>query len=195
MGASISAEGDKIQTRLWRNFAPRWERILRQEQERPVFTSGGQADLPPKYRRLWENMLVTFRGKDEMFKARAVCGFMNTQFHSASDMELYKRPDHWAAPAEMIEKGAGDSEDFAFIKYFALRSLGFKADDIRLLVVDLPGEAETRDVLLAVRIKDKMYIQDFSFRPADLLLPVSDAMAKLYKPVAAFNEEGVWYYR
>jgi predicted transglutaminase-like cysteine proteinase len=141
-------------------------------------------------------MLAAVRDKDAMTKARAVCGFVNTQFHSATDMELYNFPDYWAAPVEMTDKGAGDSEDFAIIKYFALRALGFSADDIRLLIVKMgSGSRATWSALLGVRVDGNFFVQDFDFRPADLLLPANEAMSRLYHLTIAFNEDGVWYYR
>jgi predicted transglutaminase-like cysteine proteinase len=197
MGAHADTVADEQQAQLWQHFAPRWKRVLRKERERPVFAPGGRADFPPRYAELWKNALAALEGKDEMAIVSAVCGFMDTQFARTPDMKAYNRPEHWASPAEMTAKGAGDSEDFAFIKYFALRSLGFKAEDLRVLLVDLPegrGD-ETRDILLAVRIKDAIYVQDSTFRPAGLLLPANGNMTTRYRPLAAFNEDGVLFYR
>ena len=195
LGERLRAGPDETQAQLWETFALRWERVLQDERERPVFAPGGEADFPPRYKGFWKETLAALRGNDAVETVSAVCAFMDTQFAHAPDMKVYNRPEHWASPAEMAAKGAGDSEDLAFIKYFALRSLGFAAEDLRLLLVDLPEEKETRDVLLAVRVEGATYLQDSAFRPAGLLLRVDEAMTRRYKLLTAFNEDGVWFYR
>ncbi|MDR1776639.1 MAG: transglutaminase-like cysteine peptidase [Desulfovibrio sp.] len=195
MGAQLAAEPDTHQKRLWRNLESRWKKVLEGEKNDPIFAPGGKAKFPQRCQTLWDKLTAALP-KDNLRKAREVCGFLNTQFAANTDKNLYGVPEKWASPAEMVAKGGGDSEDFAFLKYFALRSLGFAADDLRLLIVELPGggNAERWDVLLAVRINGLYYIQDFTFRPADLLMPANDALAKHYKLSIAFNEDGASYY-
>jgi predicted transglutaminase-like cysteine proteinase len=40
----------------------------------------------------------------------------------AKDLLVYGKIDHWATPAEFKKAGAGDCEDFAIAKYFALKN-------------------------------------------------------------------------
>lgn len=50
------------------------------------------------------------------------------------DLPNWGMEDHWAAPRELLARG-GDCEDFAIAKYLALRSLGFPARSLRLLIL------------------------------------------------------------
>lgn len=49
-----------------------------------------------------------------------------------TDTALWGREDHWATPAELLRTGAGDCEDLAIGKYFALRRLGVPAAAMRI---------------------------------------------------------------
>ncbi len=50
------------------------------------------------------------------------------------DEEAYLSRDYWASPDEFIRK-SGDCEDYAIIKYFTLKELGFPVEDLRILIV------------------------------------------------------------
>jgi len=46
------------------------------------------------------------------------------QIPHRTDAEVWDQNDYWATPAEFVVRGAGDCEDYAIGKYFALRALG-----------------------------------------------------------------------
>ena len=56
-------------------------------------------------------------------------------FRSAyrSDAQRWGIPDFWATPLELIGQGAGDCEDFAVAKYFALKNLGVATSRLKLM--------------------------------------------------------------
>ena len=62
---------------------------------------------------------------------RAVNGAMAYK----SDASVWGVGDYWATPAEMARKGAGDCEDFAIAKYWALRSLGVPDEKLQLVLL------------------------------------------------------------
>jgi len=53
-------------------------------------------------------------------------------FAFRSDAQLWGVQEHWSTPAELLKTGAGDCEDLAIAKYFALRRLGFPVDTLRI---------------------------------------------------------------
>ena len=53
-------------------------------------------------------------------------------FTRVSDDKLWGRTDYWAAPDELQRVGAGDCEDLAIAKYFALREANVDAARMRL---------------------------------------------------------------
>ena len=57
---------------------------------------------------------------------------VNLSIKATSDWSQYGVDDFWSAPLATIEKGAGDCEDYAILKYLALREAGVSPDDLRL---------------------------------------------------------------
>ena len=66
-------------------------------------------------------------------KLGAVNSFMN-RWPYRQDRELYGSSEHWATPREFMSR-AGDCEDYAIAKYFALRQVGFGLDDLRIVIL------------------------------------------------------------
>jgi predicted transglutaminase-like cysteine proteinase len=60
---------------------------------------------------------------------------INLAVRSVSDLALYGQIDVWTSPLETLAKGAGDCEDYAIAKYFALRLAGVAADDVRIVIL------------------------------------------------------------
>ncbi len=50
------------------------------------------------------------------------------------DEEAYQYRDYWASPYEFV-RNSGDCEDYAIVKYFTLKELGFPVEDMRILIV------------------------------------------------------------
>lgn len=59
-------------------------------------------------------------------------------------------PDYWMSPAEFLVAGGGDCEDFALIKRAMLRVLGFREDDIGIVVVRNRRDGRAHAATLAV---------------------------------------------
>lgn len=68
-------------------------------------------------------------------KVKAVNRFFNTNIRYASDKEIWGVEDYWATPEELLEKGAGDCEDYAIAKYFALLQLGISDSRLKMVYV------------------------------------------------------------
>src|SRR5690606_34400724 len=51
------------------------------------------------------------------------------------DKAVYGSLDHWAKPAEILKRGAGDCEDFAILKMAALLDAGVPAQSMSLVVL------------------------------------------------------------
>lgn len=84
------------------------------------------------------------------------------------DIETYGKSDYWASPNEFL-KLSGDCEDYSIIKYFALKQLGFNADNMRIVIV----KDRIRNIghaVLAVFINDTAFILD---NLSNLVLPHS----------------------
>lgn len=118
---------------------------------------------------------------------------LNHQAVPATDTLIWGRIDHWATPDEWRSRAAGDCEDFAIAKYFALRDAGVAVARLRLVYVQVlrggTGDLWQPHLVLAylppdggdVQILDNLLddIRPLSRRP-DL------------RVVMSFNTEGLW---
>jgi predicted transglutaminase-like cysteine proteinase len=60
---------------------------------------------------------------------------VNATMRYRTDSQNWGQSDYWANPTETALKGAGDCEDFAIAKYWLLRSLGYAASDLQIVVL------------------------------------------------------------
>lgn len=80
--------------------------------------------------------LEPLRGADEMETMFLVNRFVNHGIRYRSDTDLPGNPrDHWSTPAELLEEGAGDCEEFALFKRTLLLNLGFDPQSVWLVVL------------------------------------------------------------
>jgi predicted transglutaminase-like cysteine proteinase len=117
--------------------------------------------------------------------------FFNQRIEFASDLQVWGHLDHWASPLETLHKGAGDCEDYAIAKYFAVLAVGMPAARLRLVYVRAQlddGPAQPHMVL--------------AYYPSDagevlILDNLVDAIRTTGQrgdltPVFSFNSEGLW---
>jgi predicted transglutaminase-like cysteine proteinase len=178
----------------WRAiFEPRWLPVLLGELEKPSFTpEGGQ--LRPIDGKAWRNLARASRGMKENEVLRAVNGYFN-QWPPKSDAYAWQDDEHWDLPREFIEKRGGDCEDYAIAKYFALRSLGFAVERMRIVVVRqyrADGRAlKELHAVLGVRSGDSWFILDNNARPRDNIFPHTQYGGR-FEPLYSFNESQAW---
>lgn len=79
---------------------------------------------------------------------------INTAIHPDRDVL-----DEWYGPMETVTSGKGDCEDFAIVKLFALRALGWNPQDLALMVVYVPRRKEYHAVAVA-RVDESWLILD-----------------------------------
>jgi predicted transglutaminase-like cysteine proteinase len=60
---------------------------------------------------------------------------INLTIKAVDDMTQYGVRDLWASPLMTFASGAGDCEDLAIAKYVALREIGIREEDLRLVIV------------------------------------------------------------
>ncbi len=90
----------------------------------------------------------------------------------------------WSTLASFLKRG-GDCEDFASAKYFILREMGFKADDLRI-VVGWDRREHAYHARLAVRLPDKI-----------LWLENDNSIMRFaprssFRHIYSLNEENIW---
>ena len=90
------------------------------------------------YKRLeiWDNMLINAKHTKTLNKLKYVNDFFN-RVRYISDIKHWRVIDYWATPFEFVGTGAGDCEDYAIAKYFALIRLGIPERKLRISYVKL----------------------------------------------------------
>ena len=119
---------------------------------------------------------------------RAQLGWLNRAVNLAirpeSDSVQYGETDFWASPLQTLASGAGDCEDYAIVKYVALRELGFADSEVRFVVVrdDKHG---VEHAIIAVRDDREWLILDNR-----TMAILSSADIPYYIPLFAFDQQG-----
>ena len=130
---------------------------------------------------------------DDAGQLQAMNQFFNRRVVSREDIDVWGQVDYWASPLEMLEKGAGDCEDFAIAKYFSLVALGVPTQRLRLVYVRAqlggPGGPVQAHMVLA-------YYAAANAEPLildNLITEVRPASRRAdLVPVFSFNSEGLW---
>ena len=110
---------------------------------------------------------------------------VNLSIRAASDWSQYGVDDFWSAPLATIEKGAGDCEDYAILKYLALREAGISPDDLRLLIVSYPRR-RTIHAVLAVHLDEEWLLLDNL-----TMVMVNSLEATQYQPLIALDYHAI----
>jgi predicted transglutaminase-like cysteine proteinase len=109
---------------------------------------------------------------------------VNLSIRPMTDLAQYGVEDYWATPLETLSSGAGDCEDYAIVKYVALRESGIVPDDLRLVIVrDMKGV--TDHAVLAVHDDDSWLILDNR-----TLTMVHAEQAVYYQPLFVLDQRG-----
>ncbi len=98
-------------------------------------------------------------GASQLEQLRAVDAAVDAALPYKADRRNWGRGDHWATPQEMASRGAGDCEDYAVAKFWLLRSLGFTADQLQLVVLRDSRRGLYHAVLVA-HVGGKRYVLD-----------------------------------
>ncbi len=172
--------------RLWQN----WRGMLARHNPSQVF-SPTISPLPGPILTQWKNVSARMPAMAPVEKLRIINGFFNN-WSSLTDSANYGQEEYWAAPEEFLAKGGGDCEDYALIKYLALRYFNWPAKD--LWIVFLRDRINNGNhAVLAARADGRVFILDNLSRPAYLLIPEKQ-YAKQVTPLYALNELGLWVF-
>jgi len=107
------------------------------------------ARLGPPSESAWTSMIsrLSYASRDE--KIHGVQETINS-IEYERDETTWGIEDYWASPSELFHQGRGDIEDIAIAKYFALRALGFAAEDLRILIAQFDDDLPDAVLLVAV---------------------------------------------
>lgn len=166
------------------NWSAGWNRVCAAEQRDPTFSGrvlhSDNIELTEKWARLYDTLV----NQNIYVKMQYVNAFFN-QWKYTYDEVNWRQRDSWATPAEFLERG-GDCEDYAIIKYFALRALGVPADSLLIVWV---LEARGGHAVLAVLDGDTFYILDNNYHSNTIY---RNGGYIPYQPLYYLNEHYGW---
>lgn len=158
----------------------------------------------------WVGQMRDLRGKSIAEKAKGVDALVDREITYTGDQELYGRREYWASPAETLQAQRGDCEDYAILKYHALRALGVPADRMFVVAVGDKNSQKLDHATLMVNVREPGFLRSawegvarlfISEIKTDYMILDNDQspLGKLveerdagYKPYYAMNENGFW---
>jgi predicted transglutaminase-like cysteine proteinase len=126
----------------------------------------------------------------ELLRLKDINDFFNRRLAFRDDAQTWGMPDYWASPLETLERRAGDCEDYAIAKYFALAGAGVPTARLRMVYVRarMQGQALPHMVLAYYAEPGAEPLILDNLRPE--VLPASQRGD--LTPVFSFNTEGLW---
>lgn len=129
-------------------------------------------------------------GGDEAEKLKGINTFFNRQIQYREDRDNWGVADYWTSPMELLNRGAGDCEDYAIAKYFSLIAVGVMPAKMRMVYV----RAQSGGAVLAHMVL--AYYPEPNAEPLILDNLITDIRPASRRPdlapVFSFNAEGLW---
>jgi len=102
----------------------------------------------------WLSQFDYLKNKPIEKRVEDISWAVNRYMSFTSDYVLDKQLDYWAAPIESVTRGEGDVEDYALLKYHALRYVGVPEDHLYIAVVGPQAKNYYDHQILLVDIKE-----------------------------------------
>ena len=134
--------------------------------------------------REWQQNLNDMQGLGLKAMADRVNDLVNEKRYIL-DSKNWGKSDYWATPVEFLERG-GDCEDFAIMKYTALRSLGVPEERLRLAIVQ-DTKKNIPHAVLVVYTEKGAYILDNQIKKL-----ISAERGSRYRPIYSINRTAWW---
>lgn len=143
-----------------------------------------KSDSSAQIVRDWQENLRDLEGKSIKAMAERVNTLVNQKRYIV-DSKNWGQSDYWATPVEFLQRG-GDCEDFAIMKYTALRTLGVPEDRLRLAIVqDL--QKNIPHAVLVVYTEQGAYILDNQNKRM-----LDAEHGSRYRPIYSINRQAWW---
>jgi predicted transglutaminase-like cysteine proteinase len=135
----------------------------------------------------WNAFIDGVRNSSREDQIRAVNREMNDKPY-VTDPVNWHMPDYWATPLQFLRKD-GDCEDYAISKYMALKALGFRVEDLRIVVLQDTNLGVPHAVLV-VFLQGRALVLD---NQVSGIVPAESIHH--YHPYYSINEDGWWLHR
>jgi predicted transglutaminase-like cysteine proteinase len=174
---------DTVPSELSAKWAALQSRILSEEETLAACRSG-DSNCPAAAHRF---LYIVELGRQRQGRARLgeINRAVNLGIKPMSDWAQYGTEDFWSSPLATLSAGAGDCEDYAILKYVALRQAGIVPNNLRLVIVR-DTRRKTDHAVAAVRLGEEWLILDNR-----TLIIVNADDARQYYPLFILDHSGV----
>jgi predicted transglutaminase-like cysteine proteinase len=166
---------------------PQWTRVLdKMAGERAVIAqcdADAGACSGPKFI-AWRAKIGELQTREPLDRLWEVNRFVNT-WSKKADQANYGTAEYWASTLEFLDR-SGDSEDFAIMKFFMLRELGFDNDRLRIVTATDVLSSRVHTFLVAI-LDGQTYVLD---NLSDTVL--TQEHSGYYVPSYSVNETTRW---
>jgi predicted transglutaminase-like cysteine proteinase len=126
-------------------------------------------------------------------EGRARLGEINRAINLAikpmSDFALYGVEDVWSPPLATLDKGAGDSEDYAIAKFAALKKAGISGDDLRIVILRNVIRKENHAIVAARLLGSWLTLNNLH-----MVLVEDQQVRDYYRPIFLIGQDGIKRY-
>jgi len=165
---------------------PNWSRVMAsaEGQVAAMSSCGGSGPACSSAALSWQKIITQTRPLDTFTQLKQVNTYFN-RWPYRLDIDVYGASDYWATPREFLQL-SGDCEDYSITKYYALRAVGFDANNLRIVLLK-DTIRNISHAVLAAKLEDETYILD---NLSDLVLP--HGKYEHYVPQFSVNEFYRW---
>ena len=128
------------------------------------------------------------RGREGRARLGEINRAINLAIRPVSDLAQHGATDVWSSPLVTLVNGAGDCEDYAIAKFFALREAGVSPQDLRIVIMRDVFHGEDHAVA-AARLDGHWLMLDNR-----RMAMVEDANVRNYQPLFVIDQYGVRQY-
>lgn len=134
----------------------------------------------------WYEMVQDLRGQSRFAQMVGVHRWLN-RYKYITDDRLWGKSDFWETPGQFVTM-SGDCEDYSIAKYYTLKALGWRDEDLRVVVLQDTVRGIPHAVL-AVNFEGENYILDNLATE-----PLQDKYLRQYTPYYAVNATSRWVF-
>ncbi|MBL4740403.1 MAG: transglutaminase-like cysteine peptidase [Sneathiella sp.] len=164
---------------------PKWRNVINTYKNEPGNCETGRLNACA-YKK-WNELIEELKEKPKKYQLERINTYTN-RFRYILDPINWGIKDYWEIPKEFFAR-FGDCEDYAIVKYFSLRALGWHAKDMKIVVLQ-DMNLRIAHAILAVKFGKKEVILD-----NQIGLVVDSKRIRHYRPIYAVNEHGWWRYK
>jgi predicted transglutaminase-like cysteine proteinase len=117
-------------------LASKWHAVELEIDHEEMVLAGCREQKPcPEPARELLNIIAEGRGRTDRARIGLINRAVDLAITPTADEAQWGVEDHWSSPLETLQTHRGDCEDYAIIKYVALREAGLSSADVKIVIL------------------------------------------------------------